>query len=180
MMVRMGTELRPSGNIAYLPILFLLATMMPMAGPTAHAGAAAPASSASAGETEWIDFTLTDTNGKDVSLSRFIGKKPVLLAFWATWCPPCHEAVPLLNRMHTESPASGGIQILALDFMESRKKANAFIKRKQVTSPVLLDRTGQVARKYRVVGIPTYILIDRKGKVVYRGHDTPNVRNHLE
>jgi peroxiredoxin len=179
MMVRMGNELRPSGNIAYLLILFLLATMMSMAGRTAHSGTE-PASSASAGETEWIDFTLQDANGKDVSLSRFIGKKPVLLAFWATWCPPCHEAVPLLNRMHTESPASGGIQILALDFMESRKKAKAFIKKKQVTYPVLLDRKGQVARKYRVVGIPTYILIDRKGKVVYRGHDTPSVGKHLE
>ncbi len=180
MMVRMGNELRPSGNIAYLLILFLLATMMPMAGPTAHAGAAAPASSPSSGDTKWIDFTLQDANGGEVSLSRFIGKKPVLLAFWATWCPPCHEAVPLLNRMHTQSPASGGIQILALDFMESGKKANAFIKRKQVTYPVLLDRKGQVARKYRVVGIPTYILIDRDGQVVYRDHELPEIGKYLE
>ena len=159
--------------------LFLLAATATVAGRTAHSGTE-PASSASAGEKEWIDFTLQDANGKDVSLSRFIGKKPVLLAFWATWCPPCHEAVPLLNRMHTESPASGGIQILAVDFMESKEKANSFINRKQVTYPVLLDTKGQVARKYKVVGIPTYILLDRDGKVVYRDHELPEIRKYLE
>jgi peroxiredoxin len=171
--------MRTAGNIATILILVLLTTMMPVAGPTAYAGDA-PASAASTGVTEWVDFTLPDANGKDVSLNRIIGKKPVLLAFWATWCPPCHKAVPILNRMHTESPASNGIQILALDFMESEKKVNAFIKKKKVAYPVLLDRRGKVARKYRVVGIPTYILIDRDGKVLFRDHDLPEIRKVLE
>ena len=75
---------------------------------------------------------------------------------------------------------SGKVQILALDFMESEKKVNAFISSKKVAYPVLLDRRGKVARKYRVVGVPTYILIDRKGKVVYRGHELPEIRKVLE
>jgi peroxiredoxin len=75
---------------------------------------------------------------------------------------------------------SGKVQILALDFMESEKKVNAFIKRKQVAYPVLLDRRGRVARKYKVVGIPTYILFDRDGKVVYRDHDLSGIRKVLE
>ncbi|NNG48034.1 MAG: TlpA family protein disulfide reductase, partial [Deltaproteobacteria bacterium] len=72
------------------------------------------------------------------------------------------------------------LQILALDFMESEKKVNAFIKRKKVAYPVLLDKRGKVARKYRIVGIPTYILIDLDGKVVSRDHDLHEIRKVLE
>jgi peroxiredoxin len=175
----MGNELRPSGKISVILTLFLLATMMPAARPTASAGAT-PASAVSTGITEWVDFTLPDAGGKDVSLSRFIGKKPVLLAFWATWCPPCHKAVPILNRIHTESPSSSGIHVLALDFMESEKKVSAFIASKKVVYPVLLDRRGRVARKYKVIGIPTYILLDREGKVLFREHDLPEIGKYLE
>ncbi|MDH3237368.1 MAG: TlpA family protein disulfide reductase [Deltaproteobacteria bacterium] len=171
--------MRSAGSILAFLALFVLTTMMPAARPTAYAGDA-PASAASTGVTEWIDFTLPDANGKDVSLSRIIGKKPVLLAFWATWCPPCHKAVPILNRMHRESPAISGIQILALDFMESEKKVNAFIASKKVAYPVLLDRRGRVARKYKVVGIPTYVLIGRDGTVVYRDHELPEIQKYLK
>lgn len=142
-------------------------------------GGAVPASTASGGETEWVDFTLPDASGKNVPLSQFIGKKPVLLFFWATWCPHCNEAVPEINRMHEEAKKNGGLQILALDFMESPEKVNAFVSSKKVLYPVLLDRTGRVARKYKVVGIPTYILIDRDGRVVYRDHELPEVNRYL-
>jgi peroxiredoxin len=143
-------------------------------------GGAAPASGASTGVTEWVDFTLPDTSGRQVSLGPFIGKKPVLLVFWATWCPHCNESVPVINRMHTEPPTSERLTILALDFMESREKVTAFIASKKVAFPVLLDGSGSVARKYRVVGIPTYVLIDRDGKVVYRDHEIPEIRTYLE
>jgi len=173
-----GNELRPSGKIPAVLTLFLLTAMMPVAGLTATSGDAA--ASASTGNAEWVDFTLPDANGRQVSLGQFIGKKPVLLVFWATWCPTCKEEVPVINRMHSEPPTNGDLQILALDFMESEEKVNAFIKRKRVAYPVLLDRRGKVARKYRVVGIPTYILIDRNGKVSYRDHDLSGIRKALE
>ncbi|MGA7104673.1 MAG: TlpA disulfide reductase family protein [Candidatus Deferrimicrobiaceae bacterium] len=159
--------------------LIVLATAPPGAERTAYGGAA-EASAPVNGPGEWVDFTLSDTAGKPVSLGQFIGLKPVLLYFWATWCPHCKESVPDINRMHREPAENGNVQILSLNFMESPAKVNSFISEKKVAFPVLLDRKGTVARMYRVVGIPTYILIDRKGKVVYRGHDTPNVRKHLE
>jgi peroxiredoxin len=171
--------LRPSGKISAVLTLLLLATMMPMSGPTAYAGAA-PASAASTGVKEWVDFTLPDAGGRQVSLSQFIGKKPVLLFFWATWCPHCNESVPVINRMHQEASTSGKLQILALDFMESEKKVNAFISSKKVAYPVLLDRRGRVARKYKVLGIPTYILLDRDGKVVFRDHELPEIGKYLK
>jgi len=143
-------------------------------------GGAATASAASTGDKEWVDFTLPDAGGREVSLGPFIGKKPVLLVFWATWCPHCNESVPVINRMHTEPPAAGNLQILALDFMESREKVTAFIASKKVAFPVLLDKSGSVARKYKVVGIPTYILLDRDGKVVYRDHEIPEITRYLK
>mgnify|MGYP000090651132 CR=1 FL=1 len=143
-------------------------------------GAASAASAASTGDKEWVDFTLPDAGGREVSLGPFIGKKPVLLVFWATWCPHCNESVPVINRMHTEPPTSETLTILALDFMESREKVSAFIASKKVAFPVLLDGSGSVARKYRVVGIPTYVLIDRDGKIVYRDHEIPEIRKYLE
>jgi peroxiredoxin len=162
-----------------LAFLALALTTVLVTERTAGSGVAT-ASAASTGDKEWVDFTLPDAGGREVSLGPFIGKKPVLLVFWATWCPHCNESVPVINRMHTEPPTNGKLQILALDFMESREKVSAFISSKKVTFPVLLDRSGSVARKYRVVGIPTYILIDRDGRVVYRGHDLPEIQKVLE
>jgi peroxiredoxin len=176
--------MRKTASKPFLPVgvalafLALALTTGLMTERTAGSGAE-PASAASTGDKEWVDFTLPDADGRQVSLGPFIGKKPVLLVFWATWCPPCTEAVPLLNRMHTESAADAKVQILALDFMESREKVSAFIASKKVAFPVLLDRSGSVARKYRVVGIPTYVLIDRDGKVVYRDHEIPEIARYL-
>lgn len=171
--------MRAAGSILAVLALAMLATAPPGEDRTAYGGAAA-ASAAVSGPGEWVDFTLTDAGGKTVSLRQFIGRNPVLLIFWATWCPHCKESIPEINRMHREPAGNGNVRILALDFMESPAKVNSFLSAKKVAFPVLLDRKGTVARMYRVVGIPTYILIDRKGKVVYRGYDIPNVLNHLE
>ena len=170
--------MRTNGKIAAALTLLLLADAGLGALRTAARGGL-PAFAASSGKPEWVDFTLPEAGGGQVSLSRFIGKKPVLLIFWATWCPHCNESVPAINRMHSGPPTRDTLAILALDYMESREKVRAFIERKKVAFPVLLDRSGSVARKYGVVGIPTYILIDRDGKVAYRGHEIPEIARHL-
>lgn len=168
--------MRTVGRLAAALTLILLAATALVTEQTVGSG---PPPAAPDEEKRWVDFTLPDANGKEVSLNRFIGKRPVLLFFWATWCPHCNEAVPEINRMHEEGRKYGGLQILALDFMESPEKVNAFVSSKKVLYPVLLDRSGRVARKYKVVGIPTYILIDRNGRVVYRDHELPEVNRYL-
>jgi peroxiredoxin len=107
-----------------------------------------------------------------VALGRFLGKKPVLLVFWATWCPECKAAIPEINAM-TKEPLAGKVQILGLAFRESREKVANAVKARGIRYPVLLDERGQVARAYGVVGIPTYVLIDRRGNVAYREHVLP-------
>ncbi|MBF8258993.1 MAG: redoxin [Actinobacteria bacterium] len=125
-----------------------------------------------AGGAEDLDFTLQSAAGGSLSLGRFRGETPVLLAFWATWCPQCNAEVPAIKDV--QSRMSGRLQILAIDFMENREKVQAFIKARNITYPVLLDINGKVARKFRVVGIPTYVLIDKGGEIVYSGNALPS------
>lgn len=124
-------------------------------------------------------FTLPDAGGRPVSLGRFLGKAPVLLAFWATWCPHCAESVPALNRIHA-AQGSRGLRILAINYEESPEAVNAFVRAKMVRYRVLLDSDGRVAQSYGVVGIPTYILINRHGTVVFRGYEIPEIARYLK
>jgi len=124
------------------------------------------------GDEHPVDFTLQDLNGHPVSLSQFRGKKPVLLVFWATWCPECKAASPAINTLH-DGPDGEKLQILALDFRETPEKVAAAVKSRDIRYPMLLDERGQVARAFGVVGIPTYVLIGRDGTVVYREHVLP-------
>jgi thiol-disulfide isomerase/thioredoxin len=128
--------------------------------------------SGAAGGAEGTGFTLESAGGERVSLRRFVGTKPVLLVFWATWCPHCNAAVPAINDI--QSRLSGRLQILAIDYMESREQVKAFMKTKGVTYPVLYDSDGTVARSYRIAGIPTYVLLDKEGKVVYFDNILPS------
>ena len=129
------------------------------------------ASSRAAGGAEGTELTLESAGGGRASLTRFAGTTPVLLVFWATWCPHCNAAVPEINELH--SRLSGRLQILAIDYMESREKVKAFMKARKIAYPVLFDSDGKAARMFRVAGIPTYILLDRQGKVVYFDNALP-------
>lgn len=166
--------MRRIGKAALSVTLLLLATTVPGPGRSAR-GDIAPGRTAAATVREWTDFTLEDVDGRPVTLAPLIGKRPVLLIFWATWCPHCKETVPVVNRMHKEPAANGNVQILALDYMESPKKVKAFIEEKMVAFPVLLDRKGIVAKAYKVVGIPTYVLIARDGRIAFRGYEVPEI-----
>ena len=137
--------------------------------PEGGAGAAMPGASAGPA----ADFTLADLDGQPVTLSRFLGKTPVLLVFWATWCPECKEAIPEINAL-TTGPIAEKLQIFGIDFRESREKVTQAVKSRGIRYPVLLDERGQAARAFGVVGIPTYVLIGREGKVLYREHVLPD------
>jgi peroxiredoxin len=116
-------------------------------------------------------FTLESSGGEQVSLSSFTGRKPVLLIFWATWCPYCNAAIPAINDM--QSRLSDRLQVLAVNFKEGRAKVAGFMKEKKVAFTVLYDGKGEVARKYGVAGIPTYVLIDKNGRIVYYDNVPP-------
>ncbi len=112
------------------------------------------------------DFKLEDLSGKTVRLSDFRGK-PVLLEFWATWCPPCREAIPGIEKLH-ETYASKGLVVLGVSLDQGGWNAvKAFVKEQGMTYPVLKG-TDEVSSDYQVRTIPMMVVIDKSGKVVKR------------
>lgn len=109
------------------------------------------------------DLQLKDINGQSVSLSNFRGK-PVLLNFWATWCPPCRYELPFLQEIYGEW-SERGLVLLTIDVGESTATVKDFVAKNKLTLPVLLDTKRSVAQKYAVTAYPTTFFIDREGMV---------------
>ena len=156
---------------AIAALLFLLGWAA-LAGPGRLVAGGATAETPGAGSNRPADFTLPDLDGRPVTLGRFLGKEAILLVFWATWCAECKAAIPEINALST-GPLAGKLQVLGLDYRESREKVARAVRSRGIRYPVLLDLRGQVAHAYGVAGIPTYILIRRDGKIVYRNFVLP-------
>lgn len=110
------------------------------------------------------NFTLTDTAGQPHTLAAYRGK-PVILYFWASWCPYCVDEMPELS-LFRDSYQDEGLEVLAINILESTEHVRGFIKEKDLSYPVLLDESGRVTRSFLVRATPTYIFIDKDG--VYR------------
>lgn len=119
-----------------------------------------------ASSTKASDFTLQDLNGKKVSLSDFKGK-PVLLEFWATWCPPCRESIPGIEKLY-KSYGTRGLVVLAVSLDQGGWDAvKAFASEQGITYTVLKG-DEDVASKYQVRTIPMLLIMDKDGKIVKR------------
>lgn len=126
------------------------------------------------------DFTLEDTNNKEVSLKDFKDKKVVLIVFWTTWCKYCVTEIPELKKLKEELEGKD-IEILAIDVKEDKEKVVSFIEKKKINYTVLLDKNGKTASKYKVIGFPTSAVIDKKGNLVYFDFPLPeNTKEYLE
>lgn len=115
------------------------------------------------------DFTLRNVQGKPVQLSRVLGEKAVFLNFWATWCVPCREEMPTMERAYREYKARG-LEILAVSVdagpeSAAKKSVVEFMRELKLSFPALLDPEMKVAGLYRVFGIPATFLIDRRGMI---------------
>jgi peroxiredoxin len=113
-----------------------------------------------------IDFQLKNLEGKTVSLSGLRGK-PVLLNFWATWCPPCRSEMPYLQQIYNSYSAQG-LELLEIDVGESASPVKQFLASNNLTLPVLLDTDKKVALAYGTAAIPTSLLIDKNGIIKQR------------
>lgn len=108
-------------------------------------------------------FTLTDLDGKSVSLADFRGKV-VVLDFWATWCPPCKREIPDFIDLQKEY-GSQGVQIVGIA-LDEPDKVSAFAQQNGMNYPVLLG-SNEVSMKYGgIEGIPTTFIIDKSGKII--------------
>ena len=110
------------------------------------------------------DFSLTGLDGKSYQLSAFRGK-PVILNFWATWCPPCRAEMPAFERVW-QRYNQGDVVILAVNQRESPLTVERFEQNVvDVSFPILLDSQGEVSRLFAVTGLPTTFFIDAEGRI---------------
>ncbi|MEO8310058.1 MAG: TlpA disulfide reductase family protein [Caldimonas sp.] len=131
---------------------------------------AGTASSAIAPATAAPDFTLHAMGGPNLRLKEQRGRV-VMVNFWATWCGPCRQEMPQLNRLY-EKYKSSGFMLLGVNVDDDVAKAAEVAAKLGVTFPVLLDTEKTVSKLYDLSTMPSTVLIDREGKVryVHRGY----------
>ena len=111
------------------------------------------------------DFTLQSSTGENVRLAEQRGKV-VMLNFWASWCGPCRQEMPLLDAMHKRyGPA--GFQLYGVNVEEDNTDAKKMIKEMGVSLPVLYDPESKASTLYKVDAMPTTVMIDKKGQIRY-------------
>ncbi len=112
------------------------------------------------------DFSLATPNGGTLRLSDFRGKL-VFLNFWATFCAPCREEIPALQKLWN-AYRNAGLVMLAVAADRDKPAVTAFIESADVNFPVLLDNDGEVRRRYEVQALPTSYLIGADGRFLGR------------
>jgi cytochrome c biogenesis protein CcmG/thiol:disulfide interchange protein DsbE len=130
----------------------------PMAGALLAPGQPAPA------------LTLPGPGGQTVTLAGLKGH-PVLVDFWASWCPPCRTSIPALDTLYRDFHERG-LEVLAINVDERRKDADSFLAGHQYLMPIIFDAGGKSPRDAGVYGMPTSFLVDRSGTIrfVHRGY----------
>ena len=116
------------------------------------------------------DFTLRSNNGKNLKLSEHRGEV-VMINFWATWCGPCRQEMPELERLYQKYRKAGFV-LLGISVDDKPEAARTMAQQLKVTFPVLFDDRKQASRRYDVDAMPSTLLVDRNGIVrfVHRGY----------
>jgi peroxiredoxin len=139
--------------------LLLCATLL--AGSSAATAAVQPAAAAP-------DFTLRSMGGPNVRLAEQRGRV-VMVNFWATWCGPCRQEMPHLNKLYDKYRDSGFV-LLGVNIDDNANKATELAAKLGLKFPVLLDTDKLVSRLYDMGSMPATVLIDREGKVRHLHH----------
>ena len=112
-------------------------------------------------------FSLKDMDGKEHKLSDYLGK-PVIVSFWATWCPPCRAEIPYFNRAW-DKLKKDDIAMLFVNINEGKETIEAYEKNHQAINPtILLDETAGQLHNWNMTGLPTTFIIDPEGRVAYQ------------
>ncbi len=112
------------------------------------------------------DFALPDIDGNVFRLSAYRGRV-LVINFWATWCPPCREEMPSMQRAWEQLEAEG-ILMLGINVGEDEDTIFQFFADYPVDFPLLLDRDSRVIGQWAVRGLPTTYVVDPAGRIVYR------------
>ncbi len=135
------------------------------------------------GKIQPMPIELPDIHGQTYSLIDYRGRV-TLVNFWASWCPPCVQEIPSLNRLR-EQMRDQPFSLISINYAESRLEIEQFMQRVAVHFPVLMDSAGQVAAQWKVFAFPSTFIIDSQGQIAYGVNaglewDTPEVVNTLQ
>ena len=124
-------------------------------------------------------FSLPSRSGDSVSLEQLKGQV-VMLNFWASWCGPCRQEMPLLDQMHKRY-SSLGFTLLGVNVEANTNDAERWLAETPVSFPVLFDKESKVSKLYDVNAMPSTVFIDRKGNVRYlhRGYKPGDESEYL-
>ncbi len=118
------------------------------------------------------EFALRDLNNDIFTLSQYRDRKPVIVFFWTTWCVNCREGMRVLNEMYPRI-IQDNFEVISINVGEHKSKVERFVQAHDLRFKVLLDTSTETARAYNLVGVPTYVIMDRKGQVRFYGHFFP-------
>jgi len=143
---------------AHLATLAVLAAALAIAAPRAACETTTPLAG----------LRLPDLQGRMVALDSYLGRGPVVLDFWATWCKPCLAALPELNALHADL-ASRGVRIVGIneDGQRGAAKVKPFVATHAIDFPVLLDLNGEARSRLKALALPTTLLFDAQGTLVH-------------
>jgi len=114
------------------------------------------------------DFTLANRAGGQMSLAKLKGQV-VMINFWASWCGPCRQEMPLLDQMYKKYKPLG-FTLVGVNVEPDSTDAEGYLKKTPVTYPILLDKENKVSSLYEVSAMPSSVIVDRKGRVRYVHH----------
>jgi len=112
------------------------------------------------------DFTLKSRSGKNIRLSDLRGQV-VMLNFWASWCGPCRQEMPILEQL-SKRYGKLGFTMVGVNVEQDSSKAEAYLRDVKVTFPILFDTTSSTSKLYSVNAMPTTIIIDRNGNMRFK------------
>lgn len=126
------------------------------------------------------EFSLPARGGKNLALSQYKGQV-VMLNFWATWCGPCRQEMPLLDAMYKKYKGMG-FTLIGVNVEPDSKAAEDFLKTMPVTFPVAFDKDSRISKLYNVQGMPSTVIIDRKGnaRVLHKGYRPGDENTYLD
>ena len=148
----------------------VIAAALAMALPALAGPAGAPAP----------QFTLTTRAGRDVSLTQYRGQV-VMINFWASWCGPCRQEMPLLESIYKKYNKLG-FTLLGVNVEPDSKAADDWLQATPVSFPILYDKESKVSKLYEVAGMPSTVIIDRRGKLrmLHRGYKPGDENEYLD